>query len=330
MIEIAEILRLLSTRPGESAVLATLVSVEGSSYRRPGARLLWFADGTRTGSISGGCLEEDIIERARRVLASGRPETAVYDTTSENDVVWGVGTGCAGTVRVFLERLPAERPAWVAALRANRESGRDTALAVAPGDDAGVRPGTHLTDEVPAAPAVFRNVVPPPPVLFVFGAGDDARPLVRMAAGLGWRVTVADARAAYATPERFPEAARTLVAPAAQAPGQLPLDARSLAVVMTHRYRDDTELLRRLLPLPLAFLGQLGPRKRTERMLGEIARAGTAITGEMRARLHAPVGLDLGGNTPETVALSILAEMQAQLGGRTPGALRDRTAPIHA
>ena len=113
MTEIARLLSLLSAAAGAPAVLATVVQVEGSSYRRPGARRLMLADGTSAGSVSGGCLEEDITERARRVLASGDPELAVYDTAAENDLVWGTGLGCQGIVRVLLERIPAVRPAWI-------------------------------------------------------------------------------------------------------------------------------------------------------------------------------------------------------------------------
>ena len=130
MTEISRILAALESTAGKSAALATLVKVEGSSYRRPGARLLLLPDGTRIGSISGGCLEEDVLERARRVLATGNSELAVYDTTAENDLVWGVGLGCQGVVRIFIERLQPSRLTWVEALRAGLHERRDTALCV--------------------------------------------------------------------------------------------------------------------------------------------------------------------------------------------------------
>jgi xanthine dehydrogenase accessory factor len=327
MREIAAILDLLAAHEDSSAVLATLVRVEGSSYRLPGARLLWLPDGTRAGSISGGCLEEEVIERARQVSATGRAAAVSYDTATENDLIWGSGSGCAGRVHLLIEPLTARRPAWIAALRENQCARRDTALAVVHANDPAL--GTQLADGVPAHPGIFFETIPPPPHLVVFGAGDDARPLVRMARELGWQVTVVDSRAAYATAARFPEATSVLAQSpesviTAVAPG-----TRSLAVVMTHRFRDDAVLLRHLLAAPLAYLGVLGPRRRTERLLAEIKEAGFAVTPAMLAQLHAPVGLDLGGSSPEAVALAILAEMQCRLMGRTPIHLRERMAPIH-
>lgn len=330
MSEIAAIVEALSRRRDGPAVLATLVAVEGSSYRRPGARLLLLADGSHVGSISGGCLEEDIKEHARRVLADGCPKMVEYDTTRENDLVWGVGLGCQGVVRVFLERIPIPAPSWVGELRSNLARRRATALVV---DQGGAAPGgTQLAAEAPLAPeggGRFCETIAPPPALAIFGAGDDARPLAVFAQTLGWHVSVADARATYATTERFPGAEVVAVAPAAELPARLALDEGSFAVVMTHRYADDLALLRELLPRPLAYLGLLGPRKRTARLLAELQAEGLVLDAAMLAKLHAPVGLDLGGGTPETVALAIVAEVQARLAGRAGGFLRERTGPIH-
>lgn len=329
MTEIARILAALAAAPDQPAALATLVHVEGSSYRRPGARLLLLADGTRLGSISGGCLEDDVVLRAQRVLTSGRPELATYDTTAENDVVWGVGTGCQGVVRIFIEAIPTARPAWLAALAENLRARRDTALVVVHGGDQPA--GTRLAGagETPSPATAFRETVAAPPAVIIFGAGDDAEPLMRLAKETGWHVTVADSRPAYATAARFPQADAVLAAPARELAGRLPLDARSFVVVMTHRYADDLALLRALLPCPSAYLGVLGPRKRTERLLAELQRDGVDVDAARRARLHAPVGLDLGGRTPEEVALSILSEMHVRREGRSPGHLRDRPGPIH-
>src|SRR5579871_4080396 len=146
------ILRRLTTEPGEAGALATLATVEGSSYRRPGARLLLTAGGERLGSISGGCLEEDVLVRARAVLATGRAETVVYDTTSENDLVWGVGLGCHGVVRVVIEKLPP-RPAWAVALAKNFADRRPTRLAIVHTSDDVAQLGTRLADDVAEASA---------------------------------------------------------------------------------------------------------------------------------------------------------------------------------
>ena len=330
MPELTAILGALAAQRGTPAVLATLVGVEGSSYRRPGARLLCLADGSRLGSISGGCLEEDLLEQARGVLDSGAARTVTYDTTAENDLVWGVGQGCQGVVRIFLERLPADSPVWVETLRAQLAARRAVPLAVHHGGPAPT--GTQLTAALPASvprAEVFLETIPVPPALVIFGAGDDAQPLAALAKTLGWHITVADARAAYATPSRFPSAAALIVAPAAELAARADPGAGDFAVILTHRYADDLELLRRLLPHPLAYLGLLGPRKRTDRLLAQLRAEGLAPTGEMLAKLHAPVGLDLGGRTPETVALAILAEVQARRSGCAPGFLRDRPGPIH-
>jgi xanthine/CO dehydrogenase XdhC/CoxF family maturation factor len=337
-------------------VLATLVKVEGSSYRRPGARLLLLADGRRIGSISGGCLEDDVITHAREVLANGTAKTITYDTTTENDLVWGVGLGCHGVVYVLIEQLPSPPP-WADVLRENFRRKVATELALVWRGPAGTPLGTCLASDLPPAPigvepavpagssppgrrapppasdkpspTVFYQTVPSPTALVIFGAGDDAQPLVRFAKELGWQVTIVDPRPAFATPERFPAADTVIVARPEEAPARLALGADTLAVIMTHHYHHDRPLLRALLPRPLAYLGLLGPKKRAEKILSDLAADGLALTPAMRARLHAPVGLDLGADNPEEVALAILAEMKASLAGRDGRPLRERALPIH-
>ena len=273
-----------------------------------------------------------MLARAAKVLATGLAETITYDTTSENDLVWGVGLGCHGIVRVLIEKLPPH-PAWARALRENFLARRPTSLEVVHAAPASAALGTRLTEKLPAqiltGTEVFRNTVEPPPALAIFGAGDDAQPLARLAHELGWHVTVADPRAAFATRARFPTAHALVVAPATELAGKIPLDAATLAVVMTHHYVHDVPLLRALLPQPLAYLGLLGPKKRAEKILTDLTGGGLALTPAMRARLHAPVGLDLGADSPEQVALSIIAEMQATLGRRNARPLRERAQPIH-
>lgn len=332
MTEITRILAALDAAPEQPATLATLVRVEGSSYRRPGARLLLLPDGTRIGSISGGCLDEDVLERAERVLKTGAPELALYDTTEENDLLWGVGTGCEGTVQIFLERLPAERSEWINALRVNQRLRRETAIEVNyAGADARAHGTRLLARETSssAEPGVFRETIPASPALLICGAGDDAQPLLHMAKETGWHVTIADSRPAYVTAKRFPNADRLLSGAVDEIVGQLPIDARTFAVIMTHRFEDDSKFLHALLATDLRYVGQLGARKRTERLLAKLEADGFALSPAKLSRLHAPVGLDLGGSSPETVALSILAEIHARLAGRSPGNLRDRAGPIH-
>jgi xanthine/CO dehydrogenase XdhC/CoxF family maturation factor len=314
----------------EGGVLATLTKVEGSSYRRPGARMLVIPGKPRIGSISGGCLEEDLIERSGRVAASGKPELVVYDTSAENDLLWGVGLGCNGVVRVLLEPLPC-RPRWAATVADNLREGRPTELSVV-WDNPGGPVGTALRASSGAAqpPGVFNERVEPPVSLAIFGGGDDAQPLARLARELGWRVTVADPRPSMPTAARFPGVAELISGPAEALVGRADPQPGSLAVVMTHHYLHDVPLLRDLLPLPLAYLGLLGPRRRAEKILADLAEKGLPLTPQMRSRLRAPVGLDIGADGPEEVALSMIAEMAAVLAGRDARPLRERTLPIHA
>lgn len=330
MKELPPIVAALLAPDAEPGVLVTLVSVEGSSYRRPGARLLVKPNLTRIGSISGGCLEEDVMARATRVFATGKPEAVVYDTTSENDVIWGVGLGCHGVVRVLLERVEP-RPPWAATLAANFSRRRMTAVAVRHGGDDHDQWGTRLASpgDCPDREALFVQMIAPPCALVIFGAGDDAQPLTRMAKELGWNVTIADPRPAFANEERFGMADTRVVGPADILVNEADPGADAVAIVMTHHYVHDVPILRALLDRPLAYLGLLGPRKRAEKILSDIEAGGMKITREQRARLHAPVGLDLGADSPEQVALSIIAEIQASLSGRNARPLRERAGPIH-
>ncbi len=336
MKELMAILQQLEREPRTPHALATLVTVEGSSYRRTGARLLVNGAGVSLGSTSGGCLEEDVRERARVVLAEGVAQVAVYDTTAENDLVWGVGLGCQGVVRVLVERL-AGQPGWARAVQRNLAERKETRLNVVWEAADKTMLGTREAAEMDGGAKemaketmkVFEDTVRPPVRLVIFGAGDDAQPLARMAKELGWQVEVRDARAGYATTGRFP-AADVVKVERAEAAADLAMDALTVAVIMTHRYREDGPLLRALLPRALPYVGLLGPKKRAERILSELAGEGFAVTEAMRGRLHAPVGLDIGGDTPEAVALAVLAEMQAVLAGRDGRPLRERTRPIHA
>jgi xanthine dehydrogenase accessory factor len=354
--ELQTILHILDSTTAP-AVLATLVQVEGSSYRRVGARMLWSESGIRVGSISGGCLEEDLIEHARAVLKSGLSKTVVYDTTEENDLVWGVGLGCHGIVHVVLERVEGlprwmqalsqawseRRPAVLATLYgSSRRTG--TVLAVADAEGTGVgataieraantallaQRSEYLPNfEGEKGATLFCEFLPPPLLLTLYGAGDDALPLSRLARELGWQVSVFDPRPAMATKARFPGALR-VESYSAESPPPPPPDQWAAGVVMTHHYRFDLPLLRTLLPHRWQYLGLLGPKKRADRLLSELQAEGLEITPEMRARLHAPVGLDLGSGTPEAVALCILAEIQAVTTGRNGRPLRERTQPIH-
>ena len=370
MSEVSDVLSAISSlhARGERMALATIVSVRGSTYRRPGARLLVPEHGAPVGNVSGGCLEGDVERIGRQVMASGAPRLELFDLTADGDEVWGYGLGCNGAMELFIE--PAEHAvATAAALRTAVEEGRPCCLvtvvesatgAIRPGarllvDAEGRREGSLGHDAADAAVSAvarraladgtssveslawsggavraFVEVLLPPPRFLVCGAGHDAIPLVRQAASLGWRVTVADVRRPFLTRDRFAEAAGFLdVEPLAVADAFRP-DARASAVVMTHNYLRDIDYLRALLGRGLAYLGVLGPRRRTHQMLAELGAAGVQPAAADREALHAPAGLDLGAEGPDEVAWSIVAEVLAVHRGRGGGPLRLRAEPIHA
>jgi xanthine/CO dehydrogenase XdhC/CoxF family maturation factor len=279
---------------GEPALLATVVEVDGSTYRGAGARMVVRADGSTVGAVSGGCLEADIVARAAELIASGTSDVVHYDTRASDDVVMGLGLGCPGVNDVRLEPLSGAALAAEIARLAERRA-RDA-----------VR-------------------------LLVCGAGTDAIPVVRLAALTGWLVTVADHRPTFATAERFPEAERVVCVNAARDAGALAnavaLETISAAVVMAHAATHDRAYLHALLGVDtLRYVGVLGPRRRTLELL-DGAAGGAA--GEIPPRVYAPVGLDLGAETPEEIALSIASEIAAVLAGREGRSLRSHAGPIH-
>jgi xanthine/CO dehydrogenase XdhC/CoxF family maturation factor len=312
-------LRDLAAR-GERAAIATVVAIEGSSYRRPGAKLLESASGLSLGSVSGGCLEADVREIARAVLVSGAPRLQTYDSRRHDDIVWGLGLGCNGRVDVFIQ--PAVPSGWTGLLEP---------LAGALAGDAPFTLATRLDDgaarllrsgEVGGAGEFVESLVPPTHVV-VCGAGDDSQPLVALAAAAGFRVTLVDHRPALLTPERFPGAFALRLARPEADDLLLPPAERSFAVVKMHSYLHDRDWAKRLLAAGLPFVGLLGPRERQARIREEIGAASDP-------RLVGPVGLDLGAQGAQQIAISIVAQLLAVDSGRVARPLAERTVSIHA
>jgi xanthine/CO dehydrogenase XdhC/CoxF family maturation factor len=318
MKELQDIIRLVRTAASPLA-LATLVRVEGSNYRRPGARLLLDQKGPLRGSLSGGCLEGDVYARAMEVLQTGRPRLMQYDLRGDGDLVWGSGSGCEGALEILVEPLLGF-PQWMTWIEQAWAS-RDALVlhtALSPG-----RLGERTMGPQPIEQAdTLTETLAPPPALWILGASDDSRPLLRLAKELGWFVGVLDHRPAFARPERFPEADMVRAGHPAQVLPNLTLDARSALVLMTHHYAKDLEALRLLLPSSAGYLGLMGSRSRRAKLLEELAGEGL----QADTRFHSPIGLDLGAQTPETIALAILAEIQAFFSGRTGGSLGARSA----
>ena len=331
---------------GKRAAIATVVRISGSAYRRPGAKLLVDEAGATTGGVSGGCLESDVRGVALEVLGGAPPRLLHYDTGADEETVWGLGLGCQGAVDL---QVSAADPKRCAALRERMSGGHAFAVVsalpsgpsvvFAEGALSGTTGAADLDRELArrAAPlleqgisrveevngqAFFVDVLHPPPQLFVFGAGDDARPLSALAAQAGFDVTVVDHRPAYLTEERFPKPVHLILRRASEGVAGLRLGRGTLAVVQTHALIHDRDWLRALLPLPLTYLGLLGPKQRREEIVKQLGAVNTD-------HLYGPVGLDLGADGPEQVAVSIVAELLAVRSGREPRHLRQRSRGIH-
>ncbi|HKQ30771.1 MAG TPA: XdhC family protein [Burkholderiales bacterium] len=325
---------------GQRAALATVMKVRGSSYRRPGARMLVLDDGETLGSVSGGCLEGDVTRKALFALAIGKPALLVYDTHEEAVL----GVGCRGEISVLVEPLTGESTldeldGWLARreiglvatrIRGSRvgarlllseagtlrdEIGDPQLLADAHAILAGRRVRPCADDDV------CFEIIRPPPRLVLFGAGPDAEPVARIANQLGWHVTVVEVRAGNRTRARFAHTDAVLCGAPDDVCAQISFGADAAVVIMTHNDHHDRRLLELLVSSPVAYLGLLGPRERAARLFQGLGGS---------ERVHAPVGLDIGAETPEEIALSILAEIRASFAGRNGGPLRDRTATIHS
>ena len=318
------------TAAGHRLVAAFVIATEGSTYRKPGALMLLSSSGARCGLLSGGCLEGDLHEHAQRLLADDdRIVERRYDGRGSDDPVWGLGLGCEGAMRILLWRLDTGSSltllrGWLsAAIRREPAlleidlSNGDGALSMgsALGGDAdssspsGVLPPGRATLRDGSFAVAAARV----PALLLCGAGPDAEPVVRMASQVGWQVTVVDHRPAYVEAARFQDAIRVATVDAADPGAVVALDGFDAAVVMSHNLVADGRYLAALAVSDIPYVGLLGPAARRERLYAELG----PLAERLRPRLRAPVGLDLGGASPEAIALSIVAELQASLHGRS-------------
>lgn len=328
---------------GRPVVLGVLVETLGSTYRKPGAMMLIASSGEYAGLLSGGCLEGDLRERARSVFETGVPSIASYDLRGPDDLLWGLGLGCEGAMKILLLRAGADN-AWqpLAHLASAFAEHRPTAVGlVAESASAELKagavivPGEGPADQVHSAitaaardtgvgwidfkPHQARIFVLPlalPPRFLLLGAGPDAAPVVDFAAKLGWKITIADHRPAYAVAARFPAAERVVLSRPEALAESLDLGTFSAAVVMSHHLPSDLNYLRVLAGTTIPYIGLLGPAARREKLFSELG----SEADRLRSRLHAPVGLALGGRAPESVALAIVAEVHAFLHGKHGGA----------
>lgn len=260
--------------------------------------MLILETGETVGTVSGGCLEADVLERAKQVLATGQSNVFTYDTTGDENSVFSMNMGCRGVIEILLEPVDRDN-ALISKIRAAYET------------------RTTIDD------------IEPPIAVLLFGAGADAVPMVRIASELGWQVTVYDHRPGYLTDERFPAAEKLVPQIVDSPPSEMAADTRTAAVIMTHNYGRDLLVLPALMKSDVFYIGALGPKRRTEQLLEEIAQAGETFTDQQLARLYAPVGLDIGADSPEGIALSIIGEIQSVLKKRGGGHLRERQGSIY-
>ena len=367
--EISDIVKAFKTaqQEGREAALATVVKVDGSSYRMPGARMLVEDNGEITGAISGGCLEGDALRKALQAINQRHNKLVTYNTLHEDDIEFGVQLGCNGIVHILFEPIDPTNPNNPIALLEKLYLNRNDAVLITLFsliNPVGHQPGTCLyfdalisdgsitdnnlsdnlkKDAIEALTqktsmfkqypeqqlTAFIELIEPPVSLVIVGAGNDAIPLMDMAALLGWQITIIDGRVTHANSVRFPKALKIIVGKPAEAFAQLIPDERTVFIIMTHNYNYDLEMTQLLLQTKSRYIGTLGPRKRLERVFSELEDRGMTVTSHQKETIYGPTGLDIGAEKPEEIALSILAEIKAVMAGHHGGCLRDRESSIH-
>ncbi len=292
------------------AALATVVGLIGSGYRRPGARMLILDSGQWTGAISGGCLEGDALRKAREVMQTGAARIVTYDTSQSDGDNFGIGLGCHGVLDVLIEPLDP--------------TDEDNPLETLNRALQGRQPLTF--SRVLPDNRVFTEQLRPDVQLLVFGAGYDAIPLVSQAKLVGWSVIVADDCVAHLNPKRFAEADQLVTVQRDNVRQSMTIDPYSAAVLISHNYKFDLAVLRDLLQTDIPYIGILGPKKRGDALLNDLA---DCIQPDDYNRIFSPIGLDVGAETPAEIALSIVAEIQMVFRQGSAQPLKFKAAPIH-
>ncbi len=350
---------------GHDMVLATVIETKGSTYRRAGARMLITRQKESYGLLGGGCFEDDLFEEAKTVFETGKAKVVLYDMRGPEDAVWGLGLGCNGAVRILLEKLSPDDSAQPLEKIAHALSASELSLIATVVDSAhpslargmtweliagklqretlpsnlaeGINEvarsvlesgsamlHTHVVDD--ANVEVFYAPIKPPNHLVVLGAGADAVPVVQIAKKLGWKVTVVDDRASHAQARRFPDADQVLVLVPDRLLEEVEGDTITAALIMSHNFDKDEAYLKQLALTNARYIGLLGPRERGEKLLASTRESIESV----RDCVFGPVGLDIGAELPEEIALSALAEIQAVLSDRNGLQLSKKRGPIHA
>lgn len=360
-----------ASKQGKRVALVTLVHLEGSSYRRPGARMLVDEDGEWTGAISGGCLEGDALQKALVVLMQDQPKLVTYDTSDDDDMQLGVQLGCSGIIHVLFEPVDTSNPTNPIELIRKSFLSRQSTVLITLFDLKNRQSlfagtclllnsscksfGEVLSKEIETqvkedmmlvlnrnasgffeyqtpnqSIQAFVELIQPPVSLVIVGAGNDAIPLSRIADSLGWEVRIVDGRVSHARADRFTSACQVLVLKPEAILENIHVDSRTVFVLMTHNYNYDKNLVKHLIERKLCYVGVLGPKKRMERMLNEFKEEGVEMDSEKLKQVHAPTGLHIGAETPEEIAVSIVAEILAVLNNHSGGKLKDIQDVIHS
>ncbi len=346
--------------------LATVVKVRGSSYRSPGARMLITDEGTWVGSISGGCLEGDALRKARQVMNDGKAITVTYDTREESNQNLGIGLGCNGVIDVLLEPISTEssgnvisifeqliaikEPVAMATVFSSTSLNAEKVLIDSHGQSMihaansklpGLVSGdlrtlfdhhksfTREYDFDAERIEVFLELIQPAVSLIIFGGGFDARPVSQLAKSLGWNVSVTDECVAHIAPVFFPTADKLSLCQRDYVDRDFEITPYTACVLMSHNYDYDRDVLKKLLTTNTPYIGILGPRKRFDKMLAEFSEKGIEVSNSDLHRIHSPIGLDIGAETPDEIAISIISEIQSKFSNRSGGFLKYRNAPIH-
>jgi len=351
---------------GKKTALATVVMVEGSSYRQAGARMLVTEDGELTGAVSGGCLEGDALKKALLAIHQQQNKLVTYDTSNDEDSDFGVQLGCNGIVHILFEYIdPASEYHPLDFLMRAAQERQDSVLACLFSLKRGAsQPGTvlfssrnqllsskkgmnRLSDDLQSAlenrissisKAEYEDTeyemligyLPPAVSLVIAGAGNDVKPLVEIASVLGWEITVGDGRHSHATAKRFPMAGKVKVSAAEDFLEGITIDDDTFFVLMTHNYKYDLTVLKGILNHHNRYIGILGPKTKLIRMINDLKEEGYSVTPEQMNRIYGPVGLDIGAENAEEIALSIVAEIKAVLENKKGNSLKYKTEKIHS
>ncbi|MDX3917234.1 MULTISPECIES: XdhC family protein [Olivibacter] len=370
MKEINDIIRAYETalQNGYSMALATVVKVEGSSYRQPGARMLVTEDGNLTGAISGGCLEGDALRKALLAIHQQKNKLITYDTSNEDNTEFGVQLGCNGIVHILFEFIDTDNANNPVALLKKLQADRKEAVIVTlfstkhrdmqrgtilladkggnvfdPSSDIDL---SVLEEDIHRAreekqhylKKLFRQgqelealieYVAPAINLVIVGAGNDAKPLVGAADLLGWDTTIIDGRATHALLQRFPKAKQVILSTADQVASVVKIDPFTVFVLMTHNYHYDLAVLKLLIGTVTPYIGVLGPKTKLQRMFDDLETAGIILNERQKERIYGPMGLDIGAETSEEIAISVVSEVKAILRRRSGGPLKFLKTKIH-